>query len=183
MNKYRFNPYSRASHPSGGSNLVINAEYELETGLGLLPPKPNNVMILRKSDPVNPSHLDAPVTWSNKFEISIGRFKLPDETLFGKQGEEDSSKVQLFIQLNPNVRELKSFLANVRIEESEKIKERYIGPIVISLKTDLAESQEEKLLAMTTMEERTAAFNLVNNKELSQLTTGNCYFIFQLDGS
>ena len=52
-------------------------------------------------------------------------------------------------------------------------KVKFIGPIVISLKTELADSQEERLLKMTTNEERTAAFNLVNQKEISQLTSGS----------
>ena len=82
--------------------------------------------------------------------------------------------MQLFIQLNPNVSELKSFLADVRTEVTldGKTKAHFIGPIVISLKTELDDSQERKLLEMTTMEERTAAFNLVSQKDISQLTCG-----------
>ena len=49
---------------------------------------------------------------------------------------------------------------------------RSIGPIVIFLKAELAESQEEKILGLTTMEERTAAHNLVDKKEQAQLTRG-----------
>ena len=49
---------------------------------------------------------------------------------------------------------------------------RYIGPIVISLKTELAQTQEKRLLEQTTMEERTAAYNLVHQKKLSHITSG-----------
>jgi len=148
--------------------LVYSDQIDFESG-NSFPPKPN-LMILTKTDSVNPSPLNAPVNWSNKHEICIGRFKLPEETLFGKESCEE--KVQLFIQLNPYLRELKSFLADVHTEEFDKFKEKYIGPIVISLKTDLACSQEGKLLELTTAEERNAAFNLVMKKEISQLTTG-----------
>ena len=172
----RYNPYSRPGlqgtgvRTAEGQNLIAAAEYDTETGLSL--PKPN-VMILRKFDMVNPSKLDAPVTWSNKYEIAIERYRLPEETYFGKETGLDN-RVQLFIQLNPNVRELKSFLADVRTEIADDgvTKTRFIGPIVISLKTELAGSQETRLLEMTTMEERTAAFNLVNKKDISQLTSG-----------
>ena len=170
----RYNPYARVRREhdpmSEPANLVNVSEYDTEHGTSL--PKPN-VMILTKYDNVNPTSLDAPVTWTNKYEICIQRHKLPEETFFCKQAGMEN-KVQLFIQLNPNVRELKSFLADVRTEMSEEgqSKVKYIGPIVISLKTELAGSQEEALLALTTMEERTAAFNLVNQKDISQLTSG-----------
>ena len=82
-------------------------------------------------------------------------------------------QVQVYIQLNPNSKDMKSFQADVRAEERDGCgKQLFIGPIVISLKTELAGSQEAALLAQTTMEERTAAFNLVNAKDLSQLVCG-----------
>ena len=168
----RYHPYrtSVTSSAMSGAHLVRSTEYEAETGVILPTP---NVMILRKFDTVNPSKLDAPVSWSNKYEICIERHRLPDETYFGKQPGMDN-KVQLFIQLNPNIRELKSFLADVRTEIAEdgQTKVRFIGPIVISLKTELAGSQEDRLLELTSMEERTAAFNLVNQKDITQLTSG-----------
>lgn len=167
----RYNPYSRPGAQVRSTvepNLIAAAEYDTETSL----PKPN-VMILRKYDTANPSKLDVPVTWSNKYEICIERYRLPEETYFGKETGLEN-KVQLFIQLNPSVRELKSFLADVKTEDAQDgiNKNRFIGPIVISLKTELAGSQEARLLEMTNMEERTAAFNLVNKKEISQLTSG-----------
>jgi len=134
-------------------------------------PQPN-IMIFKKSDTKNPSRLDVKVTWSDKYELCIDKYLLPEETYFGEDMR--GNKVQLLIQLNPRINELKSFLADVRTEmapDGQK-KLNFIGPIVISLKTELAESQERYLLEKTSMEERTAAYNLVNQKELSQLTTG-----------
>ena len=80
-----------------------------------------------------------------RYEICIERHRLPEETFFGKQAGMEN-KVQLFIQLNPGVRELKSFLADVRTEVAADgvSKTRFIGPIVISLKTELAGSQEDR---------------------------------------
>jgi len=157
---HRYSPYARDPRH----------EAELEARCCLPTP---NVLVLRKFDTTNPSRLEAQVTWTNKYDICIERFKLPEETYYGKQ-EGTENKVQLFIQLNPNVRELKSFLADVRSELAldGQTKVHFIGPIVISLKTELEDSQERKLLEMTTMEERTAAFNLVNQKDISQLSCG-----------
>ena len=98
----------------------------------------------------------------------------------------------MFIQLDPWVPELKGVLSEVRTEVAgDGVSEtRVIGPIVIAVKKELAGSQEDRcddlirvqryfhqfntcrLLQMTTMEERTAAFNLVSKKEISQLTSG-----------
>jgi len=165
---HRYAPYTRDTR----QNLVSSGDNEAESAAGCCLPTPN-VLILRKFDTTNPSKLDAVVTWSNKYEICIQRYRLPEETYYDKQ-KEPENKVQLFIQLNPNVSELKSFLADVRTEVTldGKTKAHFIGPIVISLKTELDDSQERKLLEMTTMEERTAAFNLVSQKDISQLTCG-----------
>ena len=165
----RFSPYSRDHRNLVSSGDYISADTEA-TSFCLPTP---NVLILRKLDTNNPSKLEVPVRWTNKYEICIDRHRLPEETYYGK-GEGGENKVQLFIQLNPNVCELKSFLADVRSEAGKdgKTKTHFIGPIVISLKTELEDSQERKLLDLTSMEERTAAFNLVNQKEISQLTSG-----------
>jgi len=135
-------------------------------------PPPATVLVLKKADTKNPSRIEARVTWTNKHELAIEKYLLPEDTFFGEDTVEN--KVQLFIQLNPNIKDLKSFLADVKTEQSAtgESKMRYIGPIVISLKTELAQSQEKRLLEQTTMEERTAAYNLVHQKELSHLTSG-----------
>ena len=98
----------------------------------------------------------------------------------------------MFIQLDPWVPELKGVLSEVRTEvDGDGVSEtRVIGPIIIAVKKELMGSQEDRcddfirvrgyfhqfntcrLLQMTTMEERTAAFNLVSKKEISQLTSG-----------
>merc|ERR1711892_565336 len=173
---HRYTPYGRNQCSTGNNHntpsiphLVEHVDFDPDSNSHQ--PKPN-IMILRKADTKNPSKLDASVTWSNKHEICIDRYQLPDETYFGEEAM--GNKVQLFIQLNPNIKELKSFLADVKteIDTDGQRKLHFIGPIVISLKTELADSQEKYLLEKTTMEERTAAFNLVNQKEMSQLTSG-----------
>eukprot|EP00090_Calanus_glacialis_P031097 TRINITY_DN5094_c0_g1_i2.p1 TRINITY_DN5094_c0_g1~~TRINITY_DN5094_c0_g1_i2.p1 ORF type:complete len:721 (-),score=171.28 TRINITY_DN5094_c0_g1_i2:583-2673(-) len=173
---HRYTPYGRNQSSSGTNHiaptipqLVEHVDFDPDSNSHQ--PKPN-IMILRKADTKNPSKLDATVTWSNKHEICIDRHQLPDETYYGEEAL--GNKVQLFIQLNPSIKELKSFLADVKteIDGNGQRKVSFIGPIVISLKTELADSQEKYLLEKTTMEERTAAFNLVNQKEMSQLTSG-----------
>ena len=173
---HRYTPYGR-SQPGHVNNqispnishLVEHVDFDPDSSSHQ--PKPN-IMFLRKTDTKNPSKLDATVTWSNKHEICIDRYQLPEETYYGEDAP--GNKVQLFIQLNPNIKELKSFLADVKTEMDGdgQRKINFIGPIVISLKTELADSQEKYLLEKTTMEEQTAAFNLVNQKEMSQLTSG-----------
>ena len=96
---HRYEPYSRANMTN--SNMTGTHPMRIPEGDMEYLPTPN-VMILRKFDTVNPSKLDAPVSWSNKYEICIERYRLPDETYFGKQPGMDN-KVQLFIQLNPNI--------------------------------------------------------------------------------
>eukprot|EP00092_Neocalanus_flemingeri_P034218 GFUD01037214.1.p1 GENE.GFUD01037214.1~~GFUD01037214.1.p1 ORF type:complete len:697 (+),score=154.28 GFUD01037214.1:107-2197(+) len=172
---HRYTPYGRNQCATSNTitptipHLVEHVDFDPDSNSHQ--PKPN-IMILRKADTKNPSKLEATVTWSNKHEICIDRCQLPDETYYGEEAV--GNKVQLFIQLNPNIKELKSFLADVKteIDADSQRKIHFIGPIVISLKTELADSQEKYLLEKTTMEERVAAFNLVNQKEMSQLTSG-----------
>jgi len=173
---HRYTPYGRNQASSGNNHIAPSIPHlvehvDFDPDSNTHQPKPN-IMILRKADTKNPSKLDASVTWSNKHEICIDRHQLPEETYYGEEAL--GNKVQLFIQLNPNIKELKSFLADVKteIDGDGQRKVHFIGPIVISLKTELADSQEKYLLEKTTMEERTAAFNLVNQKEMSQLTSG-----------
>ena len=166
---HRYSPYARDHR----QNPMTSGDYSGDIGAASCCLPTPNVLILRKLDTTNPSKLDVPVSWTNKYEICIERYRLPEETYYGK-GEGGENKVQLFIQLNPSLCELKSFLADVRCEAGKdgKTKSHFIGPIVISLKTELEDSQERKLLELTTMEERTAAFNLVNQKDIFQLTSG-----------
>ena len=159
--------YNRGGHPytRGGHTAppVVLDSYQLP---------PVSLLVLRKADTRVPARLEAQITWSNKHELCIEKHLLPEDTYFGEESLEN--KVQLFIQLNPKTKDLKSFLADVKTEfvGATETKRRFIGPIVISLKTELAESTERRLLDMTTMEERTAAYNLVQQKELTQLTSG-----------
>ena len=156
LSDYRYKPYGR--HQSSFSSKPATSDR----------PSPL-VWILRNPDTKTPSRIDAKVKWANSNELRIYRTQLPEDTHY-----EDSSyqnKIQLFIQLDPNINELKSFVADVKSESQSSVR-KFIGPIVIFLKAELLESQEEKILAMTTMEERTAAYNLVDKKDIFQLTQG-----------
>jgi len=130
------------------------------------------VRILKVSDLKNPVPLDAGVSWISKEEVRIAVCQLPPDTYYGESCRQD--KVQIFLQINPASNHLKSFLADVKVEVDSMTgqKKHLIGPIVILLKTELAECQEKYLLENTTMEERTAAYNLVAKKDINQLTCG-----------
>ena len=114
------------------------------------------------------SRVEVNVKWAENNELRIAKTELPEDTVL-----EVPSKVQLFVQLDPNIKEFKSFWADVKTGAGEdSVIRKCIGPIVIFLKAELAESQEEKILSLTSMEERIAAHNLVEKKELAQLTRG-----------
>merc|ERR1719427_2358748 len=135
-------------------------------------PAQARVLVLKKADHRVPTPLEARVTWNNRHELCIEKHLLPSDTYFGEDTVEN--KVRLYIQLDQKVNDYKCFLADVKtvLDTSGESKMRYIGPIVVSLKTELAESQEKRLLDKTTPEERTAAYNLVHQKDLGQLTSG-----------
>jgi hypothetical protein len=135
-------------------------------------PAQARVLVLKKADHRVPTPLEARVTWNNRHELCIEKHLLPSDTYFGEDTVEN--KVRLYIQLDQKVNDYKCFLADVKtvLDTSGESKMRYIGPIVVSLKTELAESQEKRLLDKTTSEERTAAYNLVHQKDLGQLTSG-----------
>jgi len=135
-------------------------------------PAQARVLVLKKADHRVPTPLEARVTWNNRHELCIEKHLLPADTYFGEDTVEN--KVRLYIQLDQKVNDYKCFLADVKtvLDTSGESKMRYIGPIVVSLKTELAESQEKRLLDKTTPEERTAAYNLVHQKDLGQLTSG-----------
>ena len=122
--------------------------------------------ILRVSDKNKPSILDTRVCWTNNQEITIPQCTLPPDTYYGPSPGQH--QLQIFIQINPELSEMKSFTAEVKVVEEKHC----IGPIVILLKTELAESQEKKLLELTTMEDRTTAYNLVAKKDMEELTSG-----------
>ena len=135
-------------------------------------PAQARVLVLKKADHRVPTPLEARVTWNNRHELCIEKHLLPADTYFGEDTVEN--KVRLYIQLDQKVNDYKCFLADVKtvLDTNGESKMRYIGPIVVSLKTELAESQERRLLDKTTPEERTAAYNLVHQKDLGQLTSG-----------
>lgn len=155
LSDFRFSPYTKRSNGAG------------ETGTSHSPERaPPLVWIKRTVDGL--SRIEVNVKWAENNELRIGKTQLTEDAVL-----EVPSKIQLFIQLDPNVKEFKSFWADVKtVTGQDSVTRKSIGPIVIFLKAELAESQEEKILGLTTMEERTAAHNLVDKKELSQLTQG-----------
>ena len=116
------------------------------------------------------SRLEAELKWASGNELRISKTLLPEDTQFEEASSQD--KLQLFVQLDPGVKELKSFMADVKSETDNLMTQKFLGPIVVFLKEELAESQEEKVLALVTAEERAAAHNLIQEKELWQLTEG-----------
>jgi len=129
------------------------------------------VLILTKLDMKNPTQLDIRIRWSNQHEITIERCQLPEETYFQEGAPPD--KLRIFLQLNPNIRELKSFYADVKSgTDSYGSSKKFIGPIVISLKIELDERVEKKLLSNIAPSQKEEAERLVGAKTISQLTAG-----------
>ena len=165
----RGHPYSRPGGCPTSTNTTMSMADDVHHHQQPAQPR---VLVLKKADHRIPSPLEVRVTWNNRHELCIEKHILPADTYFGEDTVEN--KVRLYIQLDPKVNDLKCFLADVKtvLDTSGESKMRYIGPIVVSLKTELAESQERRLLDRTTPEERTAAYNLVHQKDLGQLTSG-----------
>jgi len=165
----RSHPYSRPGGCPTSTNTTMSMADDVHHHQQPAQPR---VLVLKKADHRIPSPLEVRVTWNNRHELCIEKHILPADTYFGEDTVEN--KVRLYIQLDPKVNDLKCFLADVKtvLDTSGESKMRYIGPIVVSLKTELAESQERRLLDRTTPEERTAAYNLVHQKDLGQLTSG-----------
>ena len=156
LSDFRFSPYTKRTNGAGDTEAPNSGESRA----------PPLVWIKRAGDGL--SRIEVNVKWAENNELRIGKTQLAEDAVL-----EMPSKIQLFIQLDPNVKEFKSFLADVKtVTGQDSVTRKSIGPIVIFLKAELAESQEEKILGLTTMEERTAAHNLVDKKELGQLTRG-----------
>lgn len=165
---YRFQPYGRPE-PSVAVPAVAAAVAASEAGKEEARPVPN-VLIHRKNDTDHPTKIDVKIEWLDNHELSIKEYRLPEDVVFTEAG---NKFVQIFVQLNPNHKDLKSFAAEVRVgAEGNGGKFNYIGPILISLKTDLAESQEKLLLAEVTAEDKLAAARLVAKKDTAQLISG-----------
>ena len=100
----RFQPYSRPDQHQG---VIQSAGKPDEDKHQPIP----NVLIYTKKDRERPSKIDVRIEWSDKHELCIQKYKLPEETCF----TEGANTIQLFIQLNPNLKETKSFLADVKV--------------------------------------------------------------------
>jgi len=158
----RFQPYGRPE-------TAVTAAGP-ETAKDDVRPVPN-LLIYRKADHDLPTKIDhVKIEWLDNHELSIKEYRLPEDALYTEAG---GNFIQLFVQLNPNLKDLKSFNADVKVGTEENgSRYNYIGPILISLKTDLAESQEKMLLADVTAEDKQAARRLVDQKDISQLVSG-----------
>ena len=100
----RFQPYSR---PDQNQGVIQSTGKQDEDKHQPIP----NVLIYTKKDRERPTKIDVRIEWSDKHELCIQRYQLPEETCF----TEGANTIQLFIQLNPNLKETKSFLADVKV--------------------------------------------------------------------
>ena len=166
LSDYRYTPYSRRP-----SSSCAASGPSAKHGDAASPSRPPPLVWIRRSGASsNLSRVEAELKWASGNELRISKTLLPEDTHFEESSSQD--KLQLFVQLDPGVKELKSFMADVKSETDNLVTQRFMGPIVIFLKEELAESQEEKVLALVTAEERAAAHNLVQKKDLAQLTEG-----------
>ena len=161
LSDYRFNPYNRRPVPYPGTEY-LNAAWAASAAGPIV-----YVQKIGDSNITPDRILNVEVKWTNSNELRISRTPLPDD--LDLEDGPIPDKVQLFVQLDPHVRELKSFLADVKFEHNRR---QFIGPIVIYLKAELTESQEKKLMSLTSLEQRTAAYELVYKKDIHQLVQG-----------
>jgi hypothetical protein len=121
---HRFQPYGRNPidshhhHHQHQTQQQHHPDLELVTGdeESYVPPKPI-LLVYTKKDKENPTRLDgAPIEWSDKHELCIAKFPLPEDTAFegGAATCAAVSQVQIFVQLNPASRDTNTFLAHVK---------------------------------------------------------------------
>ena len=101
----RFQPYSRP-HPHH-QGLTQSPDKQDEEKPQPIP----NVLIYKKSERERPTKIDVKIAWSDKHELCIEKYQLPEDTWF----TDGTNRIQLFIQLNPNIKDTKSFLADVKV--------------------------------------------------------------------
>lgn len=159
----RFTPYRRPDQAIGAGDLCLAREEE-----GGEQPLPKLLIPTCRQEPDHLINIDVKMAWTDKHELSIAKYMLPDGVIFVKQ----TGQVKVHIQLDPNIRDMKSFDADVKIElNQDGIENKFIGPIVISIKQDLMDSQEKMLLAELKEEDYQAARDLVYNKDISNLVS------------
>lgn len=159
----RRHPYRRPDQITAVDDLCLAREDE-----GVAQPLPKLLIPSCRQDPDHLINIDAKMAWTDKHELSIAKYKLPDDVIFVKH----ATQVKVHIQLDPNIRDMKSFDADVKIElNQDGIEDKFIGPIVISIKQDLMDSQEKMLLAELKEEDCQAARDLVYNKDISALVS------------
>jgi ankyrin repeat protein len=162
-NRSRFNPYQRGvGRPDQIVMVPLCQTKDDEPRHQPLP----NLLIPTNRDPEHLHKIETKIEWADQHELSIAKYKLPADVIL-----EASGAVKMYVQLDPSVRDMKSFLADVKIEKTQDGEIKYIGPILISIKQDLMDSQEKMLLAEVKEEDFLAARDLVYNKDISDLVT------------
>ena len=169
MGDYRYSPYekragrSRPASPSHGSRALPELRVE-------------------RRGQTEPCKLEeAEMAWESENTLRICRTALPDDIQLtgGLTGEENVEKINIYLQFDPARtarKELKCFPAVIRsvatqAEDGLGVR-KFVGPILVLLKAEISESQEERLLSLTSPEDRAAAAKLVSGKEIHQLVTG-----------
>ena len=151
---HRYSPYEKRAGRSGPSRVLP-------------------VLRVQRRGQPEPSQLEAGLAWETDNQLRISSTALPEDILVTEVGqgqgrEEKAEKINIYLQFDPARTELKSFPAVIRSVGVRK----YVGPILVLLKAEISESQEERLLSLTSPEDRAAAAQLVSGKEIQQLVTG-----------
>lgn len=158
LSNNRSHPYHRPERPEQITIVPLRQTKDDEPRLQPIP----NLLIPTLRDPN--FKIESKVEWTDQHELSIPKYKLPADVIL-----EASGQVMMNVQLDPTNRDMKSFLADVRIDKTQDGEVKYIGPIVISIKQDLMDSQEKILLAEVKDEDMLTARDLVYNKDISDL--------------
>ena len=158
----RYSPYEKGAARSGPASPCH--------GSRVLP-----ILRVQRHGQTEPCKLEAKLAWETENQLRICRTALPEDILVTGGGREQSlEKINIYLQFDPAREELKCFPAVIRSVASpaELVERKYVGPILVLLKAEISQSQEERLLSLTTPEERAAATKLVSGKEIQQLVTG-----------
>ena len=137
------------------------------------------VLRVQRRGQAEPAQLEASLAWESDNQLRICSTALPEDIqlLGGREGgEESAEQINIYLQFDrsPSGKDLKCFPANIRSIRNPggRVVKKYVGPILVFLKAEITESQEERLLALTTPEDREAATKLVAGKEIQQLVAG-----------
>ena len=167
MGDNRYSPYEKRAGRSGPASP--------SHGCRVVP----ELRVERQGQPEPCKLEEAELAWETENTLRISSTALPDDILLTGQGEENEEKINLYLQFDPARparKELKCFPAVIRsVTNQAEVGlgvRKYVGPILVLLKAEISDSQEERLLSLTTSEDRAAAAKLVSGKEIHQLVTG-----------